>query len=71
MIVALPGPVANNVTMILATTGTFVIQGTIYEPDGLTPAAVGAQLTAYSPQSRDVLGKAISVAGGAYTLVIP
>ena len=69
VVVSVPGPVTQDLTLALATTGSTVVQGIVYEPDGVTPA-VGSEVTARSNKTGEVLGRAISVVGGNYLLVI-
>ena len=49
--------------------GTTVVQGSIFEPDGITPVNL-AEITARN-SSGDKIGLAFTNALGAYTLVIP
>ena len=52
------------------TTGSTVVQGTVFEPDGTTPL-VGAEIVARDNTTSVVLGKAITDSSGNYVLVIP
>jgi len=70
VVVALPGPMIVDITTQLATTGSTVISGIVYEPDGTTPI-VGTEIFARSNSTNDILGRTFSAIGGAYVLVIP
>lgn len=67
--VAGPGPVTQDIEFALAVTGTNVVSGTVYQPDGTTPS-VGTEVTARD-RDGNVIGRTFTLAGGAYTLVIP
>ncbi|MFQ5843951.1 MAG: hypothetical protein ACE5JG_03085 [Planctomycetota bacterium] len=67
--VAVPGPVTQDITLALATTGRTVVQGTVFAPGGVAPVA-GVDVEAMNALG-DVLGRAVTDAAGAYTLVIP
>ena len=69
VVVSAPGPITRDIEMVLATTGTRVVTGTVLEPDGVTPA-VGTEVTALDANGI-VLGRTYTVAGGAYILVMP
>ena len=70
VVVTTPGPVTENIALSLAATGSTVVQGTVFEPDGTTPLA-GAEVIARDNTTGNVLGKAISDGSGNYVLVIP
>lgn len=67
--VATPGPVNRDITLSLAASGTTVVTGIVYEPDGVTPR-LGVTITARHNTTGDIIGKATSDSAGAYTLVI-
>ncbi len=67
--VSLPGPMMQNITMSLATTGSTVIQGTVVRPDGTTPQS-GVEVKAWSITTGATLGLAITDGAGNYILVI-
>lgn len=67
--VATPGPVLRDITLSLAASGTTVVTGIVYEPDGVTPR-LGVTVTARHNTTGDIIGKATSDSAGAYTLVI-
>jgi hypothetical protein len=64
------GSVTRDIELALASSGSTVVTGTVFEADGTTGAA-GATLTARDSQTGDVLGKATTLGNGVYTLVIP
>jgi hypothetical protein len=64
------GPTLRDIQLALATSGSTVVTGTVFESNGTT-GAVGATLTALDPDTGEVLGKTEAAAGGVYTLVIP
>ncbi len=68
VIVALPGPMALNITMVVATSGSTVVQGTVFAPDGVTP--VGGVEVEARDKSNELLGRTVADAAGDYTLVI-
>jgi len=69
VLLMLPGPVVQDVTLALATTGRTVVTGTVYAPDATTPVA-GVEIMATDAVG-DTLGRALTDAAGGYRLVIP
>ena len=70
MVIAGPGPVSQDITLTRATTGRTVMQGTVYEPDGVT-AAANAQITARDNKSGEILARTLTDGAGLYELVLP
>jgi len=69
VVVAGPGTTTLDVELSLALTGSVVVSGVVYESDGTTPV-VGSVIMAYD-EDGEVIGRAVSLAGGLYTLVLP
>jgi hypothetical protein len=65
---ALPGPNTVNIVAEAETEGTIRIQGTVFEPDGVTPAAGVDIIARY--KDTNLIGRAYSDLGGNYVLVI-
>ncbi|MHC4934169.1 MAG: carboxypeptidase-like regulatory domain-containing protein, partial [Planctomycetota bacterium] len=70
VIVAAPGPATQDLTIALAMTGSTVVRGTTYAPDGVAPVG-GVEIVARDNGSRETVGRTISDANGDYRLVIP
>lgn len=69
VVVTAPGPVTKNITLALAVTGTTVVTGTVFAPDGVTPIQ-GVVVTSRDDLTGDINGKTTTNASGAYTLVV-
>jgi hypothetical protein len=69
VVVTLPGPVTEDVTFALATTGSSVVRGTVFAPDGVTTVA-GVAVEAVDATGA-VIGRTATDGTGAYVLVIP
>jgi len=69
VLVTAPGPVVHDVTLVLATTGSTIVRGTVYGPDGLTPVT-GAEIMAHDDTTGDTVGRTVSDSRGVYLLVI-
>ena len=69
VLVTAPGPVLHDVTLVLATTGSTIVRGTVYGPDGLTPVP-GAEIMAHDDTTGDTVGRTVSDGSGVYLLVI-
>ena len=54
--------------MALALMGSTVVTGTVFETDGTTPV-VGSEIFAHD-SAGNVIGRAVSIVGGAYVLVL-
>ncbi|MHC4224169.1 MAG: carboxypeptidase-like regulatory domain-containing protein [Planctomycetota bacterium] len=70
VIVAPPGPATQDLTIALAMTGSTVVRGTTFAPDGTTPVG-GVEIVARDNGSRETVGRTISDSNGDYRLVIP
>jgi hypothetical protein len=68
VVVTTPGPVTQNIAVVLATSGSTVVQGTVVAPDGTTPVQ-GVTVTARD-NAGDVIGKALTDVNGDYLLAI-
>jgi len=68
IIVTLPGPVTADVTFALATTGSSVVRGTVYAPDGST-AVPGVTVEAVDATG-NVVGRTVTDGAGGYVLVL-
>ena len=64
-----PLPTIQDITLALATTGSTVVTGTVYAPDGVTPVA-NVEIIARD-SSGDKVSRAVTDINGNYTLVIP
>ena len=69
VVVAAPGPVVQNITLELATTGSTVVHGVVVSADGVSPIS-GAEIVARAANG-DAIGRATTDAAGQYILVIP
>lgn len=69
VVVVLPGPVTEDVTFALATSGSFVIRGTVFAPDGVNTVP-GVPVEARD-RSGAVAGRTATDGSGGYVLVIP
>ncbi len=69
VVVAAPGPVVQNITLELATTGSTVVHGVVVAADGVSPIS-GAEIVARDANG-DTIGRATTDAAGQYILVIP
>ncbi len=69
VVVATPGPVTEDITISVATTGSRIVQGTVYATDGVTPVG-GTAVTATDNQTGEVIGVATSDANGDYVMVL-
>ncbi|MHC4954295.1 MAG: hypothetical protein ACYTGZ_10425 [Planctomycetota bacterium] len=69
VVVAAPGPVVRNITLVTATSGSTVVHGVLMSADGVTPIS-DAEVVARDERG-DTIGRAISDGAGQYTLVIP
>jgi hypothetical protein len=68
VVVSPPVPTIENITLTLSATGSTVVTGTVFQPDGVTPA-VGVEIIARN-SSGDKVGRAVTDANGNYRLVI-
>jgi hypothetical protein len=68
VVVTLPGPVTADVTFVLATTGSRVVRGTVYAPDGTTTVA-GVAVEAVDGAGA-VVGRTVTDGAGGYVLVL-
>ncbi len=68
VVVIPPVPTIQNITLALATTGSTVVTGTVFAPDGVTPVA-GVEVIARN-SSGDKVGRAVTDSNGNYSLVI-
>ena len=68
VVVAAPGPVTEDITLSVSTTGTRIVQGTVFATDGVTPVA-GVQIRATDLQG-NILGVGTTDAGGDYLIVL-
>lgn len=68
VVVTAPGPVTQDVTLSLSTTGSTVVTGMVFAPDGTTPVA-DVEVTARDEQG-DILGRTYTATDGSYTLPI-
>ena len=69
VVVIPPVPTIQNITLALATTGSTVVTGTVFAPDGVTPVANVEVIARNS--SGDKVGRAVTDINGNYILVIP
>jgi hypothetical protein len=69
VVVIPPVPTIQDITLTLATTGSTVITGTVFAPDGVTPVANVEVIARNS--SGDKVGRAVTDINGNYSLVIP
>jgi len=69
VVVIPPVPTIQNITLTLATTGSTVVTGTVFAPDGVTPVANVEVIARNS--SGDKVGRAVTDINGNYSLVIP
>ena len=69
VVVAAPGPVTEDITISVATTGSRVVEGTVYATDGVTPVE-GTAVTATDNQTGEVIGVATTDANGDYVMVL-
>ena len=69
VVVAPPGPVTEDIMISVATTGSRVVQGTVYATDGVTPVG-GTAVTATDNQTGEVIGVATTDANGDYVMVL-
>jgi len=68
VVVVPPVPTIQDITLALATTGSTVVTGTVFAPDGVTPVA-GVEVIARD-SSGDKVGRAVTDGNGNYSLVI-
>ena len=68
VVVVPPVPTNQDITLALATTGSTVVTGTVFAPDGVTPVA-GVEVIARN-SSGDKVGLAVTDVNGNYILVI-
>ena len=69
-VVVIPPVVTNqDITLTLATTGSTIVTGTVFAPDGVTPVA-NVEIIARN-SSGDQVGRAVTDINGNYSLVIP
>lgn len=68
VVVVPPVPTIQDITIAIATTGSTVITGTVFAPDGVTPVA-GVEIIARN-SSGDRVGRAVTDSNGNYILVI-
>jgi len=68
VVVSLPGPILRDIMFTLATTGSRVISGTVFAPDGATTVS-GVVVDAMDTNGA-VVGKTFSDPSGRYVLVI-
>ena len=69
VVVTAPGPVTEDIEISVSTTGTRIVQGTVYAPDGLTPVP-GTEVTAVDNQTGEEIGFAITDVNGDYLIVL-
>lgn len=68
VVVVPPVPTIRDITLALAMTGSTVVTGTVFAPDGVTPVA-GVEVIARD-SSDDKVGRAVTDSNGNYILVI-
>ena len=68
VVVIPPVPTIQNITLALATTGSTVVTGTVFAPDGVTPVANVEVIARNS--AGDKVGRAVTDINGNYILVI-
>ena len=69
VVVATPGPVTEDIQLVVSITGARVVQGTVFADDGVTPVA-GTQIKAVDNQTGEVIGLAITDINGDYLMVL-
>ena len=67
--VAASGSATQDIAITLATTGTTVVKGNVFDADGTTPLG-GVEITARDNTTGEVRGRAISNPAGIYIVVI-
>jgi hypothetical protein len=69
VVVIPPVATTQDITLALATTGSTVITGTVFAPDGVTPVANVEVIARNS--AGDQVGRAVTDINGNYRIVIP
>ncbi len=69
VVVIPPVATTQDITLALATTGSTVVTGTVFAPDGVTPVA-GVEVIARN-SAGDQVGRAVTDVNGNYRIVIP